>query len=73
MAREDKILQTFLSDPIIKEKYGVETEEYLTIEQALESNEPIVCAIAMIIEGLDKDSGMNDRTLYQRVTNHLNL
>lgn len=72
MAREDKILKAFLSDPIIKDKYGVDIENYQTIGQALSSNEPIVQVIAKIIQGMDSDNEMNEKAIYQQVIGYLN-
>lgn len=72
MAREDKILKVFLSDPLLKEKYEVDSEEFTNVEIASHSKVPIVRAIAMIISGLNPDNEMNEKAIYQQVISYLN-
>jgi hypothetical protein len=72
MARADKILKTFLSDSIIKDKYNVDSEDYPTLTHALNSDVPIVKAIAIIIQDVSSEIEMNDKQLYQKVISFLN-
>jgi len=71
MKRSDKIFRTFLQDEIIKEKYEINLEEYPTVNKALESENPIVKAIALIITGLESDN-MADKDIHTQVVNYLN-
>ncbi len=71
MARNDKILQVFLSDPLIKDKYSVDASKFQTVESALQSKIPIVRAIAMIIDEFGSEK--NDQSaIYQHVISYLN-
>lgn len=73
MTREDKILGTFLTNAILKEKYDIDVEKYKTIDMALMADEPIVKAIAMIVHGLlDSSSNLSSKSIYQQVTGYLN-
>jgi hypothetical protein len=72
MARKDEILKSFISHPLIKEKYSREATLPATIREALVSEEPIIKAIALIIENTETSSPQSDLALYRTVTQYLN-
>jgi hypothetical protein len=73
MARKDDILKSFLSHEILFKKYGLNTEDLpSTVREALNSETPIVKAIALIVDGLDGSSTMTDSALRNQVTQFLN-
>ena len=73
MARKDDLLQDFLSHELFETKYGLNREELpRTVREALLSNQPIVKAIAIIVEGLDGTSLVTDSVLRIQVTQFLN-
>jgi hypothetical protein len=73
MARKDDILKSFLSHELLKSKYNL-TQEQLpeTVREALNSDIPIVKAIALIIEGLEKSPTATDNELRNIVLQYLN-
>lgn len=73
MARKDKILRSFLTHELLKNKYGLKQEELpKTVREALNSDIPIVKAIALIVEGLDGTTTITDSALRNQVTQFLN-
>lgn len=73
MARKDDILKSFLTHEILESKYEFKKEELpSTIREALNSDKPIVKAIALIIEGLDGTSPVTDSVLRNQITQFLN-
>lgn len=46
------------------------SDQYETIEDALQADNYLVCAIAKIIEG--KSAGKTDKQLYNEINNYLN-
>lgn len=73
MARKDDILKSFLTHELLESKYEFKREELpATVREALNSDKPIVKAIALIIEGLDGTSPVTDSVLRNQVTQFLN-
>lgn len=73
MARKDEILKSFLAHKLLENKYELKKEELpKTVRDALNSNQPIVKAIALIVEGLDGTSLVTDAVLRNQVTQFLN-
>ena len=72
MARVDTLLRAFLSDPIIKDKYGVDPKDYKTINDALVSKEPIVKAIAIILKKVGLETESDKKAIHQEVIGYLN-
>ena len=55
MARKDDILKSFLTHELLENKYELKKEELpSTVREALNSDKPIIKAIALIVEGLEK-------------------
>ncbi|MDV3586779.1 hypothetical protein CMU68_16510 [Elizabethkingia anophelis] len=73
MNNKDKMLQLVLSDDKLSSFYEFSAEDYPTVDDALNSENPIVVAVAKIIEGV---AGSSDRSVfketYNEVINYLN-
>lgn len=65
----DKILQAILSNEEFARLAKYEATKYDTIESALSSDNAIVVAVAKVIDCAR--SSMNDREIYNVVTNYL--
>lgn len=73
MARKDDILKSFLTHDLLGSKYGlVKNDLPNTVREALTSKEPIIKAIALIVEGLDSNSPVTDSVLRIQVAQYLN-
>jgi hypothetical protein len=73
MARKDDILKSFLTHELLENKYELKKEELPnTVREALNSDKPIIKAIALIVEGLDSTSPVTDSVLRNQVTQFLN-
>ena len=73
MSNEDKMLQLVLSDNSLCSFYDYNPNEFLTIEDALKAENPVVVAIAKIIRGVrgNLDKGVH-KEVYIEVFNYLN-
>lgn len=65
----DKVLQAVLSDQKLCEFAEYNVAEFETISEALDSDNPIVCAIAKIIDGNERS--LTEREIYNEVSNYL--
>ncbi len=65
----DKILQAVLSDQRLSEYAEYSPAEFETISEALDSDNPFVCAIAKIIDGNQRKS--TEKEIYNEVSNYL--
>lgn len=73
MARKDDILNSFLTHELLESKYELKRNDLPdTVREALNSDIPIVKAIALIVEGLDGTSPVTDSVLRNQVTQFLN-
>lgn len=72
MARKDNILSSFLSHPLIKEKYEVKGDLPETVKDALISKVPIIRAIALLIENLEVQNPVTDASLKAMINQYLN-
>jgi hypothetical protein len=73
MARKDDILKSFLTHELLESKYELKKDELpSSIREALNSDKPIIKAIALIVEGLDGTSPVTDPVLRNQVTQFLN-
>ncbi len=73
MARKDEILKSFLTHELLEKKYQFNKAELpSTVREALNSDKPIIKAIALIVEGLDGASPVTDSVLRNQVTQFLN-
>lgn len=65
----DRMLQTILSDEKLIAYGEYNVADYETIDQALNADNPIVVAVAKIINGLRRNSSENE--IYNEVSNYL--
>lgn len=73
MARKDDLIKTFLSHDKLRDKYNItEGEVSLSMNSALQSDKPIVCAIARIVNELEDNPSISDAKLYEKVILYLN-
>ncbi len=72
MARKDRILSSFLTHPLIADKYGLSSPLPSTVREAKESNEPIVAAIARIVDATEPPANAADAALFKLITQYLN-
>lgn len=74
MAIKDEILKSFLTHELLESKYVLNQEELpKTVREALNSDKPIVKAIALIVEGLEKNPTATDNELRNSVLQFLNI
>ena len=72
MARKDDILKSFLTHELLENKYELKQEELpKTIREALNSDIPIVKAMALIIDGLEKSPPITDTALNTQIRQYL--
>lgn len=73
MARKDDILKSFLTHELLESKYELKKEELpFTVREAMNSDIPIIKAIALIVEGLEKSPTATDNELRNSVLQFLN-
>ncbi len=73
MARKDEILCSFLKHEMITSKYELKKSEIpSTVREGLNSNSPIIKAIALIVEGLESPTPITDASLRIQLTQFLN-
>ena len=72
MARRDEILSSFLSHPLLEEKYGIKGQLPSTVREAKESNEPIIAAIASIVDATESSANISDAALYKLINQYFN-
>lgn len=68
MNNQNKMLQLVLSDDTLSSFYEYEPKEYQTIEEALESDNPIVVTVAKIIQGV---AGNSDKATFKETYNQV--
>jgi len=73
MSNKDKMLKLVLSDINLSSFYEYNQNEFLSIEDALKADNPVVVAVAKIIREIDKSSDKNvHKEVYNEVFNYLN-
>lgn len=65
----DKVLQAVLSDERLINQGDYNPADFDTITEALDSDNAVVCTVAKIIDGKEKNA--TDREIYNEVTNYL--
>ena len=72
ITQKDKMLKLVLANKHLQEVYGFENT-YETISEALESNNPVVIAVAKIIKELNgSDDPCEQKRVYQTIFTYLN-
>ena len=69
LTNSDKILQAVLQNEKLADFGNFNLDNFESIEDALQSGNTIVCAIAKIIDG--KNEGKTDKELYNEINNYL--
>lgn len=73
MARKDDILNSFLKHEMLKEKYELKKSDIpSTVREALDSDFPIIKAIALVVDGLESPTPITDAALRNQITQFLN-
>ncbi len=73
MISKDYILKSFLSHEVLESKYNIKKEKLpSTVREALNSDIPIVKAIALIIERLENSPTATDNDLRNSILQYLN-
>ena len=73
MTQKDKMLQMVLDDPKLRETYDYDSDEYESINDALNSGNAIVVAVAKIIKELNgSDDPSEQKRVYKTVFTYLN-
>ena len=70
LTNSDRILQSVLQDEKLVELYPYNPNDFETIEEALQSDNYLVCTIAKIIDGKNEDK--TDKEIYNEINNYLN-
>ena len=72
MARKDDILKSFLTHELLENKYKLKRNDLPdTVRGALNSDIPIVKAIALIVEGLETSPPITDTALNTQIRQYL--
>ena len=72
MARKDEILNSFLKHELLTSKYEVKKSQLpTTVREALNSDIPILKAIALVVDGLESQQ-ITDAALRNQITQFLN-
>ena len=73
MARKDEILCSFLKHEMLTSKYELKKSDIpSTVREGLNSDSPIIKAIALIVEGLENPIPITDASLRNQITQFLN-
>jgi hypothetical protein len=73
MARKDDILKFFLSHEILEKDFNLTLSELPnSVREALKSDIPVVKAIAIIVDGLERTPTVTDNDLRNSVLQFLN-
>lgn len=73
MNNSDKMLQLVLSDKNLITTFEINSENYLTVNDALKSDNPIVVTIAKVLQGVTKNpDSSNFKEVYNEIINYLN-
>lgn len=73
MARKDDILKNFLNNELFTTKYELQVSDIpTTVREALNSDKPIIKAIALVVEGLEKSPAATDNELRNSILQFLN-
>ena len=70
LTNSDRVLQSVLQDEKLAEACHFNPSDYETVDEALQSDNYLVCTIAKIIEGKNEDK--TDKQLYNEINNYLN-
>ena len=70
---KNKIFKKFISHELIREKYRLEEIDIPNnVTRALASEIPIIRTIAILVDELESNQGINDIALYNKINIYLN-
>lgn len=69
LTNSDKVLQAVLLDEGLINHVDYNPTDFETISDAINSENPLVCAVAKIIDG--KENNLTEKEIYNEVTNYL--
>jgi hypothetical protein len=73
MARKDEIFKSFLNNELLEIKYKIKKDELpTTLREGLSSDKPIVKAIALIVDSLERSPQVTDNELRTSILQFLN-
>jgi len=73
MSNEDKMLQLVLSNNNLSSLYEYNADDYQSVSDALQSENPVVATVAKIIRGVAENSDRGvQKSVYQEVFHYLN-
>jgi hypothetical protein len=73
MITKDEIFRSFLTNELLESKYKIKKDELPnTLNEGLNSSKPIIKAIALIINGLEKSPSATDNELRTSIIQFLN-
>ena len=70
LTNRNRVLQSVLQDEKLAKTCPFNPSDYETVDDALQSDNYLVCTIAKIIEG--KSENKTDKQLYNEINNYLN-
>lgn len=72
MARKDDIFKSFLQHEMLTEEYGLKPSELPdTLRDGLNSTQPIIKAIALIVDNLESSTPVTDKVLQSTIRQYL--
>ncbi len=69
LSAKDKLLQAVLKEPVLSKFGEYDSDEYPTVDSAIESDNEVVSAVGRIIER--QSYNVSDKEIYREVCNHL--
>jgi len=73
MARKDDIFKSFLNNELLERKYNIQKKDLPnTVYEGLHSDKPIVKAIALIVDGLERTPPVTENELRTSILQYLN-
>lgn len=73
MAKKDEIFRSFLTHELLENKYKIKKDELpKSLTEGLNSDKPIIKAIALIVDGLERSPQVTDNELRTSILLFLN-
>ncbi len=73
MTREEKVLNSLLQHPLLKEKYGLSIASQITLDQAINSEERIIKLLALLSQkATNIHNSKSDKEFLREIMKELN-
>jgi len=73
MTREEKVLNSLLQHPLLKDKYGLSMESQVTLDQAMNSEKRIIKLLALLSQkATNIHSNKSDKEFLREIMKELN-